>query len=47
MKLHFLRKMKINRLLCGPERFGVSLKETLVKAGLPEASFHKEIFRMR
>lgn len=32
---------------CGPETFGVSLKDTLVKAGLPEASFHKEIFKMR
>lgn len=32
---------------CGPEGFGVSLKDTLVKAGLSEASFHKEIFKMR
>lgn len=32
---------------CGPEGFAVSLKETLGKAGLPEASFHKEIFKMR
>ena len=32
---------------CGPESFGVSLKNALVKVGLPEKAFHKEIFKMR
>lgn len=32
---------------CGPEGFGMSLKQGLMANGLPEASFHKEIFKMR
>jgi predicted ferric reductase len=32
---------------CGPESFGKQLQEYLKKAGLPEQSFHTEIFKMR
>ncbi len=32
---------------CGPEGFGVSLKNALVKKGLSENASHKEIFKMR
>ncbi|WP_375322350.1 ferric reductase-like transmembrane domain-containing protein [Aliivibrio logei] len=32
---------------CGPEAFGMSLKNALVEDGLPENAFHKEIFKMR
>jgi predicted ferric reductase len=32
---------------CGPESFGNSLQSYLTLTGLPDANFHKEIFKMR
>ncbi len=32
---------------CGPEAFGMSLKDSLIREGMLENAFHKEIFKMR
>ncbi|MCE7534764.1 ferric reductase-like transmembrane domain-containing protein [Aliivibrio fischeri] len=47
---HILKKVDSDSFsvsFCGPEGFGTSLKQGLMVNGLPEASFHKEIFKMR